>query len=357
YRRAGGRTRRGRRGVRGARPGAARGRCGGGVGARARGRAARGGDRRVGRARDGHRRRLAPRAPPDPHQPGRAADDRARAFASDPPAAARGALAATCGAASAMSLRAPIRSTVADVDLDAIASNFASLRARATNDVIAVVKADAYGHGAEAVGHTLVEAGAAMLAVVTVEEALVLRAAGIRAPILVFLGATDRAEAEAAIAADLVLVVWDTEAAKQLGDVAAFGLLPGINATRPGVSLYGLHTAPHLVGALALRPALEWRSRVRRVADVKRGTGVSYGHEYRMPRDGRIATVPVGYGDGLARSLGESGKLVVGGRALPVAGRICMDQVMVDVTDVPEVREGDEVVIIGAQGGARQSAD
>ncbi|TMC30086.1 MAG: alanine racemase [Chloroflexi bacterium] len=346
-----------------------------------------------------------------------------------------------------MSLRAPIRSTVADVDLDAIASNFASLRARATNDVIAVVKADAYGHGAEAVGHTLVEAGAAMLAVVTVEEALVLRAAGIRAPILVFLGATDRAEAEAAIAADLVLVVWDTEAAKQLGDVAAsagrtavvhfkvdtgmtrlgapledaprrfaairdlptvrveglmthlataderdlatareqlqrfaqvlgaigeppryvhaqnsagvaaFGLLPGINATRPGVSLYGLHTAPHLVGALALRPALEWRSRVRRVADVKRGTGVSYGHEYRMPRDGRIATVPVGYGDGLARSLGESGKLVVGGRALPVAGRICMDQVMVDVTDVPEVREGDEVVIIGAQGGARQSAD
>jgi len=346
-----------------------------------------------------------------------------------------------------MSLRTPLRSTVVDVDLDAIAQNFASLRARAANDVIAVVKADAYGHGAEAVSHVLVEAGAAMLAVVTVEEALVLRAAGIRAPILVFLGATDRAEAEAAVAADLALVVWEVAPAKELAEiaaaagrtvtvhfkvdtgmtrlgapvadaparykairdlrsvrvaglmthlataderdlamareqlqrfaqvldaigeppqyvhaqnsagVAAFGLLPGINATRPGVSLYGLHTAPHLVGALALRPALEWRSRVRRVADVKKGTGVSYGHEYRMPRDGRIATIPVGYGDGLFRSLDKAGKLLIGGRALPFAGRICMDLVMLDVTDVPNVSEGDEVVMIGAQGGARQSAD
>jgi alanine racemase len=347
-----------------------------------------------------------------------------------------------------VSQSAPLRSTVVDVDLDAIAANLAALKARAKGaEVIAVVKADAYGHGSEAVGPALIEAGAAMLAVVTIEEALVLRAAGVRAPVLVFLGATDRAEAEAAVAADLALVVWDVEAAKMLDSVAAsagrraavhfkvdtgmtrlgaplddasrrfkeirelrnlfvegvfthlatadetdltgtrqqierftsvlgavgeppryihaqnsagvasLGSVPGINTIRPGVSLYGLHTAPHLAGSLALRPALEWRSRVRRVATVKAGTGVSYGARYRMPRDGRIATVPVGYGDGLFRSLGANGRLLIGGRALPFAGRVCMDLVMLDVTDLPDIREGDEVVVIGQQGGARLTAD
>jgi alanine racemase len=84
---------------------------------------------------------------------------------------------------------------------------------------------------------------------------------------------------------------------------------------------------------------------------------VSYGHEYHLPRDGRIATLPVGYGDGLPRTLGTRGRLLVGGRAMGFAGRICMDLVMVDVTDVPHVSEGDEVVIIGAQKDQRQTAD
>jgi alanine racemase len=346
-----------------------------------------------------------------------------------------------------MSAAAPLRSTVVDVDLDAIASNHDALRKRGGMDVIAVVKADAYGHGVEAVGETLVEAGAAMLAVFTVEEALLVRRAGIAAPVLVLLGATEPEEAEAAIAADCALVVWDVERArmydkaaaaagrkarvhlkvdtgltrlgapvdeaparlaairelrhlevdglfthlatadesdvtedrKQLArfaevlgaigepprwvhagasaGVATFGSIPGCTASRPGLSLYGLHTAPHLEGELALRPALEWRSRVRRVADVRKGTGVSYGLEYHLPRDGRIATVPVGYGDGLQRILGRTGRLLVGGRALPFAGRICMDLVMLDVTDVPAVREGDEVVVIGSQDGARQTAE
>src|SRR5207244_6196481 len=139
--------------------------------------------------------------------------------------------------------------------------------------------------------------------------------------------------------------------------VAAFGPIPGCNAIRPGISLYGLHTAPHLAGALALRPALEWRSRVRRVAAAPKGTGVSYGLEYRLPRDGRVATVPVGYGDGLPRALGRRGRVLLGGRALPFAGRVAMDLVMLDVTELPATREGDEVVVIGAQGPARQTAD
>jgi alanine racemase len=346
-----------------------------------------------------------------------------------------------------MSVIAPLRSTVVDVDLDAIASNLAELRKQGGAEVIAVVKADAYGHGVEAVAETLVEAGTAMLGVITVEEALVLRRAGITAPVLVFFGAFDRAEVEAAVAADCALVVWDVERARlydeaaaaagrkarvhfkvdtgltRLGapvaeaparlaairelrhleveglfthlatadepdvtsdrtqlalfadvlravgepprwvhaaasaGVATFGALPGCTAIRPGLSLYGLHAASHLEGALMLRPALEWRSRVHRVAAVPKRTGVSYGLEYRLPRDGRIATVPVGYGDGLQRSLGRRGRLLVGGQALPFAGRVCMDLVMLDVTDLPATREGDEVVMIGSQGGARQTAE
>jgi alanine racemase len=90
---------------------------------------------------------------------------------------------------------------------------------------------------------------------------------------------------------------------------------------------------------------------------VPKGTGVSYGLEYRMPRDGRVATVPVGYGDGLPWVLRRRGRVLVGGRPLPFAGRVCMDLVMLDVTDLPEAREGDEVVMIGSQGGASQTAD
>ncbi len=344
-------------------------------------------------------------------------------------------------------MTAPLRSTVVDVDLDAIASNVAELRRRGGGALIAVVKADAYGHGVEAVSEALAESGAAMLAVVTVDEALVIRGAGIGTPILVLFGASDRAEADAAVAADLSLVVWDLDRARLLDEaaaaagrrarvhfkvdtgltrlgaplaeapgrlaairqlrhlevdglfthlatadepdvsndraqlarfaevlraigepprwvhaaasagVAAFGAIPGCTATRPGLSIYGLHTAPHLERALSLRPALEWRSRVQRLATVPKGTGVSYGLEYRLPRDGRIATVPVGYGDGLPWALRRRGRLLIGGRAVPLAGRVCMDLVMLDVTELPAVREGDEVVVIGAQSGARQSAD
>lgn len=346
-----------------------------------------------------------------------------------------------------MSTRAPLRGTVVDVDLDAIVANLAALRERGKGEVIAVVKDDAYGHGVEAVSETLAGAGVAMLAVFTVDEAMTIRAVGVRAPVLVFLGAEDRAQAEAAIAADCALVVWDLEQARLVDDVAAsagrraavhfkvdsgltrlgapaeeaaarfkairelrhvavdgifthlatadqtdvtndraqlrrfaevlgaigepprwvhaaatagvetFGSVPGCNAIRPGLGLHGLHAAPHLHASLALRPALEWRSRVRRVVAAKAGTGVSYGHEYRLSRDGRIATVPVGYGDGLARSLKGKGRVLIGGTALPFAGRISMDLVTIDVTGLPEVREGEEVVIVGSQGRAAQTVD
>ena len=339
-----------------------------------------------------------------------------------------------------------IRTTVVDVDLDAVASNTRALRARAGVAVIAVVKADAYGHGAEAVAETAIAAGAAALAVATVEEAVVLRRTRPRDTILVLLGAQSRAERDAAVAGGLAVTVWDVESASALGEaarsagttaavhfkvdtgltrlgaplalaveryneiaklagvrveglfthlaradeadllpttqqldrfdeilaaispprwvhtsasggVASLATRPRITAIRPGLALYGLHAAPHLADRLPLRPALRWRSQVHRVAEVPAGTGVSYGHEYRLPRDGRVATVPVGYGDGLARAAGKGARLLLRGAAVPIAGRVAMDHVMLDITDLDGVQEGDEVVIIGTQRGASVTAE
>jgi alanine racemase len=340
-----------------------------------------------------------------------------------------------------------LRSTVADVDLDAIAANIASIRERAKTDVIAVVKADAYGHGAEAVAEISFEAGAVMVAVATVEEGIALREAGVNGPILVLFGPTDSSEVAHAVAQDLVLTVWDEGRARAISDAAtalrrtarvhfkvdtgltrlgapageavarlraitalahieidgifthfataddpdtsndqaqlalfqevlgairdrprlvhaaasagvgAFGRVEGMTAVRPGLAIYGIHPAPHLAANLTLRPALTWHSRIHRMASVPKGTGVSYGHEYRLPRNGRIATVPVGYGDGLPWAAGKRGGVVLRGYRVRFAGRICMDLVMLDVTEIEDAREGDEVVLIGAQAGANQTAD
>ena len=338
-----------------------------------------------------------------------------------------------------------IRTTVADVDLDAVEANTRAVRDRAGVDVIAVVKADGYGHGAEAVAEAAIEAGAAALAVSTVEEAIVLRRTRPRDPLLVLLGATEQAERDAAVELDLVVTVWDVESARAMGEAAraagktavlhfkvdtgltrlgaplaeaadryrAIGAVAGVRidgvfthlaradetdlattieqldhfdtfldaiappqwvhtsatggvaslaprarvtAVRPGLALYGLDAAPHLAERLKLRPALAWRSKVHRVADVPTGTGVSYGHEYRLPRDGRIATVPLGYGDGLSR-LALRAQFLVHGTPVPIVGRIAMDHVMLDVTDIGDVRAGDEVVAIGTQQGATLTAD
>ena len=338
-----------------------------------------------------------------------------------------------------------IRSTVVDVDLDAVTANVQAVRARSGVEVIAVVKADGYGHGAEAVAEAAIDAGAAALAVATVEEAIVLRRARPRDPLLVLLGASEQAERDAAVALGLSVTVWDTESARAMaeaaraagttaalhfkvdtgltrlgaplaeaadryrtiaalpgarldgvfthlarsdesdlatteeqldrfdsfldaiepprwvhasatGGIASLGPRPRVTAVRPGLALYGLNAAPHLADRLALRPALAWRSKVHRVAEVSKGAGVSYGHEYRLPRDGRIATVPVGYGDGLSR-LARAARLLVHGTPLPIAGRVAMDHVMLDVTDLAGVRAGDEVVVIGTQDGVTLSAD
>ncbi len=131
---------------------------------------------------------------------------------------------------------------------------------------------------------------------------------------------------------------------------------------RPGIALYGVAPAPALEGRLDLRPALRWHSAVSHVKRVAAGEGVSYGHHHRTGADTLVATVPVGYADGLPRRWAlTGGAVLIGGRRRPVLGVITMDQLLVDCgsgePDGSEVARGDEVVLIGGQGGARVTAD
>ncbi len=337
-----------------------------------------------------------------------------------------------------------IRTTVADIDLDALDANVHALGSGDAH-VIAVVKADAYGHGAEMVAESALQAGAVMVAVFTVEEAVLLRRTLREGAILVLGGVADAAEAEAAVANALTVTVWDEHRARLVGaaaraagrslpvhmkvdtgltrlgvlpdqalerwnviaaipgleldgvfthfataddpgdtfaaeqvrrfaavvgtlpskprlihasasaGIAKLGLTPPCNTVRPGLGLYGLYTATHLPTP-RLRPVLRWSSRIHRVVAVPAGTGVGYSHAYRTHRAARIATVPVGYGDGLPRSARRA-DVLVRGRRVPIANRVAMDLFMVDVTDVPDAREGDEVVLIGAQDGQQLSAE
>jgi alanine racemase len=336
------------------------------------------------------------------------------------------------------------RPTRAEIHLAAIESNVRTARrfAGSATDVMAVVKADAYGHGAVPVARTALAAGATWLGVAIPEEAVALRSAGIRSRILV-LGPIAPEQAPLTVDHDLDQCVSDlseaaalSRAAESRGCVARIhvkvdtgmgrvGLPPGdvlraverlarlpalrlvglmthfaesdaddpaftreqfarfeevaralraagvevpvrhaansaalvrhpetrLDLVRPGILLYGCSPCPtRRPGDPALVPALRLRTAVSRIADVSAGSSVSYGRTFVAPRDMRVATLPIGYADGLPRALSNRGHALVGGRRVPIVGRVCMDMTMVDVTGVPEVRLGDEAVLIGRQG-------
>lgn len=340
------------------------------------------------------------------------------------------------------------RVTRAEVDLDAIAANIRSLRNRAVcGRLMAVVKANGYGHGALAVGQTALSNGAEWLGVYTVEEGVSLRQGGIEAPILVFgpFGADeataiwdsgltptvttvaagealqrvadgrklpfhlkiDTGLARAGVApeeavplmerlrrfpalspqglythfasADETSKEWTrvqlsaflataehldragfTFSLKHAANSAAILDLPEthLDMVRAGISTYGYYPSTEVKKTVALQPALRLLSAVSRVHGARAGTGVGYGHEFRCPRDSTIALVPIGYGDGLPRSLGRGhGRVIIRGRFAPIVGRVSMDQITVDVTDIAEVCIGDAVTVIGGQDGVEQSAE
>ncbi len=129
------------------------------------------------------------------------------------------------------------------------------------------------------------------------------------------------------------------------------------NMVRLGLGIYGLYPNEEAEKIVSLRPALSWKAKVALVKEVPPGSGVSYCHTFVTRRPSRLALVPLGYADGLKRALSNRGELLINGRRVLIAGRVCMDQVMVDVTEVEKVKAGDEVVIIGSQGKEKITAE
>lgn len=336
--------------------------------------------------------------------------------------------------------------TWAEVDLDAIAQNMKEIR-RITDPhakVMAVVKADAYGHGFLEITKTLLENGADCLAVALLEEAKQIRRRHIEVPILI-LGGTDPDAVDDLIDFDIMATVFSYDFAKTLSYAAEkknktakihikidtgmsrVGLVAGeensevvreiqriadlpnleidgifshfatsdeedssytnlqferfmdiislleekgihiptkhicnsaaimmypnmhLDMVRPGVILYGLYPSDEVdTSRLDLRPAMTLKARISMVKEIEKGRGVSYGKEYITDKTTKIATVPIGYADGYLRKLAGKAKMIVSGTCVPVIGRICMDQCMIDVTNVHNINTGDEVIIFGA---------
>jgi alanine racemase len=334
---------------------------------------------------------------------------------------------------------------VAHVDLAALRHNVTALRARLApgTQLLAAVKADAYGHGAAAVAPALQSFGVDRFGVATAEEALALRAAGVTAPVLVF-GPVFTRIAEL-VAADVALTVPDEAAlraleaarpsaraavhvkidtgmgrlgiraedalalaravsrspaaelqgvwthladsddphaadeashtARQLARfgraIAALegdGLRPPLvhaansaatlmlppshhDMVRPGIAIYGHHASPSVRAAASeLVPALTLRAPVIFVKRVRRGDTLGYGASWTAPADTVIATVRLGYADGYPRSLGNLATMRLHGRDVAVVGRVCMDQLMLDVGPVDGVAVGDDVTVFGPHG-------
>ncbi len=153
---------------------------------------------------------------------------------------------------------------------------------------------------------------------------------------------------------------------KHTACTAAAALFPDthFNLARVGIGIYGLwpseetrKTVEAKEIGLSLRPALSWKTTVAQVKDAKRGTPVSYGLTETMPRDGRVAVLGLGYWDGFDRGFSSVGEVLIRGRRAKILGRVCMNMCMVDVTDIPNVKAEDEVVLIGEQRGASLSAE
>ena len=334
----------------------------------------------------------------------------------------------------------------AEIDLDAVLYNMESMRGNIAENtkIMAVIKADGYGHGAveiaEAIDHLDYVFG---YAVATVEEGLILRKHGIEKPILI-LGYVFPDQYEAMIRAEIRPTVFTAEMAEELSEAAEktgmdckihfaidtgmgrigyqvteeaademtrLAKLPHImvegifthfakadeiekepthrqielfthmiqmleqrgvkipihhcsnsagiveipeanmDLVRAGITLYGLWPSDEVDKTkISIKPALSLITHVAYVKELEAGHSISYGGTYTTKETRRIATIPVGYADGYARSLSNKGDVLIHGRRAPICGRVCMDQFMVDVTEIGDVKKGDEVTLLGRDG-------
>ena len=289
----------------------------------------------------------------------------------------------------------------AKIDLDAVAWNMEQMKKnlKEGTEMVAVIKTDGYGHGAVQVASMLESYDYVWgYAVATLDEAVVLRAAEIQKPILV-LGCIFPDQywemlkyeirmnvytKEIAELPNLVLEGVFTHFAKADEEDKTFTMMQlekfewmtqrleeegvtfpyvhasnsaGIidvrradyNLVRAGIAIYGLYPSEEVdKEKVQLKPALSLKSHIAFVKDIPAGTPVSYGGDFVSEHQMRIATIPIGYGDGYPRSLSDTGYVLIRGKKAPIIGRICMDQFMVDVSDIPEVKFGDKVTLIGS---------
>ena len=329
------------------------------------------------------------------------------------------------------------------VDLAAYAKNLAAVRARIPKEcgIVAVVKADAYGHGAAPVARKATAEGVRMVAVATVAEAVELREAGIEAPILLLVQPDHEALA-AAIDADVRLMISDVQAAERLGELArkANKVVPihckidtgmgrqGFNAetavkdllsvtkishvdiegiathfavadstrdtftstqlrvfrqvlrqiekegipyemahaansggvvnhegatfdmVRAGLMTYGVWPSDTPPPAPVLAPVLRWESKIVLIKELERGASIGYGRTFTTNGPTRTGIVPVGYADGYPLSLSNRASVLVRGKRCPVRGRVSMDQIVIELNDVPNAACGDVVTLIGSDG-------
>ncbi|MDD3396525.1 MAG: alanine racemase [Acidaminococcaceae bacterium] len=334
------------------------------------------------------------------------------------------------------------RNAWAEIDLAAVRNNVQEAKKflKEGTTLCAVVKANAYGHGAVPVAQAALEAGAGFLAVAITQEALELREAGIKAPILV-LGTLPAGHAKTIVAYGVSQTVYTLEAAQALSEAAVhlkkkakihLGIETGMNRigclpcdlaqlvehiaalpnieiegvfshfatgddadktfaheqfarfklaldvlrkeglkvsykhiansavigemasthldmVRQGITLYGLWPSPEVEHNMKLQPVMTVKARVSYVKEILPGETVGYGRTYEAKSKRRIATLPIGYADGVSRHLSNKGYVVIRGKQAPIVGRVCMDQMMVDVTDIPQVAFGDEAIVMGGK--------
>lgn len=334
--------------------------------------------------------------------------------------------------------------TYAKIDLKAIRHNILETRKqiRKGTKIMAIVKADAYGHGAVPVAKTL-ESLVDAYGVAIIDEALELRNAGLKHMILI-LGYTGEEWFEDLVRYRISQTIYTYDMAKKLSDVAVscgtrtpihikldtgmgrigfipskenvaavkeISELPGIelegifthfaradeksiepakeqfdrymnfvtqleecglhipvkhvsnsaaiigfpeanlDMVRSGISTYGLYPSEDVAkDGIVLQPAMEWKTIISYVKSIEPGTSISYGGTFTAEKSMRVATIPVGYADGMKRDLSSKGHVLIHGQYAPILGRVCMDQFMVDVTNIPKAEIGDEVTIFGRQG-------
>jgi alanine racemase len=335
----------------------------------------------------------------------------------------------------------PGRPTWLEVDLEAIAHNVRRVvdMIEPEAQLLAVLKADAYGHGVIRVARTALNNGARYVGIASINEGALLRRFGIDAPMLV-LGYTPAWQARDLVLNNLTATIFSWDVAQALSRAARdlnksvpvhvkvdtgmgrLGLLPedtvafvhdvlslpnleiegifthfsvadadveytqwqigrfrrilsslaqaGIepplihaansaailtlpeshfNMVRLGIAMYGLHPSSQVRCPPDFRPALSFKTQVAQVKSLPPGSHVSYGNTYQTRGEQRIAVIPVGYADGFRRAPRHWGEVLVRGKRAPIIGRVCMDQTIIDVSANPDVRQGDEVVLIGAQ--------